>query len=172
VTQSRTGRHSTRANILQRKHITSPLHSPTGYCCVEKQSLFAVRTVRNTQIHCGQSVPDRRHHVSATEPNPLMPFGETVAVYCVGRMSKLEVHIQSARFKVVRTDSVLPRHAAGPHEGHVATQMGGLTPSINCGTRDSSLATKMEWIPEKVTVAQSVDSRNSSGYRSSYTPDL
>jgi hypothetical protein len=28
---------------------------------VGKQSLFAVRTVRNTQIHCGQSVPHRRH---------------------------------------------------------------------------------------------------------------
>jgi hypothetical protein len=41
-----------------------------------------VRTVRNTQI---QSVPHRKHHVSATEPNRLMLCGETVAVCCENR---------------------------------------------------------------------------------------
>jgi hypothetical protein len=29
-----------------------------------------------------QFVPHRKHNVSATKPNRLMPFGETVAVYC------------------------------------------------------------------------------------------
>jgi hypothetical protein len=38
--------------VPHRKHITSPLQSPTGYCCLGKRSLFVVRTVRNTQIHC------------------------------------------------------------------------------------------------------------------------
>jgi hypothetical protein len=42
--------------VPHRKHITSPLQSPTGKCCLGKQSLFIVRTIRNTQIHClGQS---------------------------------------------------------------------------------------------------------------------
>jgi hypothetical protein len=36
--------------VPHRKHITSPLQNPTGYCCVGKQSLFIVRTVGNTQI--------------------------------------------------------------------------------------------------------------------------
>jgi pyocin large subunit-like protein len=54
-----------------------------------KQSLFIVRTIRNTQIHCvgriySNSVRSSQetHHVSATEPNRLMLFKETVAVYC------------------------------------------------------------------------------------------
>jgi hypothetical protein len=38
-----------------------------------------MRTIRNTRI---QSVPHRKHNVSATDPNRLMLFGETVAVYC------------------------------------------------------------------------------------------
>jgi hypothetical protein len=29
-----------------------------------------------------QSVPHRKHHVSATKPNRLMRFRETIAVYC------------------------------------------------------------------------------------------
>jgi hypothetical protein len=29
-----------------------------------------------------QSVPPRKHYISATKPNQLMLFGETVAVYC------------------------------------------------------------------------------------------
>jgi hypothetical protein len=113
-------------SVPHRKHITSPLQSPTGSCCVEKQLLFAVRTVRNTQIHCvgspsqetsllryraqpvnsvwGNSrcllwepygthtytvwvvrTPQETHHVSTTEPNRLMPCGETVAVCCENR---------------------------------------------------------------------------------------
>jgi hypothetical protein len=31
-------------SVPHRKHITSPLQSPTGYCCLGKQSLFIVRT--------------------------------------------------------------------------------------------------------------------------------
>jgi hypothetical protein len=38
--------------VPHRKHITSPLRSLAGYCCLGKQSLFIVRTIRNTQIHC------------------------------------------------------------------------------------------------------------------------
>jgi hypothetical protein len=42
--------------IPHRKHITSPLQSPTGYCCLGKQSLFIVRTVReHTDTLCGQN---------------------------------------------------------------------------------------------------------------------
>jgi hypothetical protein len=37
--------------VPHRKHIKSPLQSPTRYCCLGKQSLFIVRTIRNTQIH-------------------------------------------------------------------------------------------------------------------------
>jgi hypothetical protein len=37
--------------VPHRKHITSPLQSPTGYCCLGKQPLFTVSTIRNTQIH-------------------------------------------------------------------------------------------------------------------------
>jgi hypothetical protein len=44
----------------------------------EEQSLFIVR-IRNTQI---ESVPHRKHSVSVIEPNRLMLFGETIAVYC------------------------------------------------------------------------------------------
>jgi hypothetical protein len=38
-------------SVPHRKHITSPLQSQTGSCCFGKQSLFIVRTTRNTQIH-------------------------------------------------------------------------------------------------------------------------
>jgi hypothetical protein len=33
------------------KLMTSPVQSPTGSCCLAKQSLFIVRTIRNTQTH-------------------------------------------------------------------------------------------------------------------------
>jgi hypothetical protein len=33
-----------------------------------------------------QSVPHRKHYVSATKPNRLMLFRETVAVYCENHM--------------------------------------------------------------------------------------
>jgi hypothetical protein len=62
-------------------HVSTP--EPNRWRCVGKQSLFPVRTVRNTQI---QSVPHRKHHVNATEPNLLMLCGETVAVCCENRM--------------------------------------------------------------------------------------
>jgi hypothetical protein len=44
--------------VPNKKHIMSPLQSPTGSCCFGKQSLFIVRTRRNTKV---QSVPHRRH---------------------------------------------------------------------------------------------------------------
>jgi hypothetical protein len=59
-------------SIPHSKHVTSPLQSPTGKCCFEKQSLFIVRTIRNTQIHFQiiykNSVRTSRetHYVSAT----------------------------------------------------------------------------------------------------------
>jgi hypothetical protein len=48
--------------VPHRKHIMSPLQSPARWCCVGKESLFNVRTVRNTKI---QSVPHRKH-ISST----------------------------------------------------------------------------------------------------------
>jgi hypothetical protein len=42
-------------------------------------SLFTVRTIRNTDtVRTSQGT----HYVSTTEPNRLILFGETVAVYC------------------------------------------------------------------------------------------
>jgi hypothetical protein len=44
-----------------------------------------VRTIRNTQIHSGQNAvrtSEETHYVPAAEPNQLMLFRETVAVYC------------------------------------------------------------------------------------------
>jgi hypothetical protein len=37
--------------VPHRKHITSQIYRPTGYCCLGKPSLFMVRTIWNTQIH-------------------------------------------------------------------------------------------------------------------------
>jgi hypothetical protein len=79
-----------------------------------------VRTVRNTQIHCGQSVPHRKHHVSATEPNRLMLCGETVAVCCENRME--HTHTLWA----VRT-SVETRHV--PATEHTTCELGRNTTS-------------------------------------------
>jgi hypothetical protein len=47
--------------VHYRKHITSPLQGPIDECCLGKQSLFTVRTTRNTQI---QSVPHSKHITS------------------------------------------------------------------------------------------------------------
>jgi hypothetical protein len=80
--------------VPHRKRITSLLQTPASYCCLGKQSLFIVRTIRNTQIHSGGRMQSsaiytnpvrtsqETHHVSATEPNLLALFGETVAIYC------------------------------------------------------------------------------------------
>jgi hypothetical protein len=46
------------SSYLTGKHITSPLQSPTGQCCLGKELLFTVRITRNTQI---QSEPHRIH---------------------------------------------------------------------------------------------------------------
>jgi hypothetical protein len=50
-------------SVPHRRHITS-LTEPNRLMLGGKQSLFVVRTVRNTQIHCGQPVPTRRHITS------------------------------------------------------------------------------------------------------------
>jgi hypothetical protein len=51
--------------------------------CLGKQSLFIVRTIWNPQIYKNSvRTSQETHHVSATEPNRLMLFRETVAVYC------------------------------------------------------------------------------------------
>jgi hypothetical protein len=67
------------------KHVTSPLQNPNGYCSLGKQSLLLVRTIRNTQIYCEQTVPHRKHHVTTTKPNRLMLLRERVAVCCENR---------------------------------------------------------------------------------------
>jgi hypothetical protein len=45
--------------------------------------MFTVKTIRNTQIYINSvRTSQETHNVSATKPNRLMLFGETVAVYC------------------------------------------------------------------------------------------
>jgi thioredoxin-related protein len=66
-------------SVPHKKHFTSPLQRTTSYCCLRKQSLFIVRTVRNTDT---VRTSHETHYVSTTKPNRLMLFGETVAVYC------------------------------------------------------------------------------------------
>jgi hypothetical protein len=55
-----------------------------------KQSLFIMRTIRNTQIHSvgrNSARPTQETHcVSATKPNRLMLSRETVDVYCENHM--------------------------------------------------------------------------------------
>jgi protein gp37 len=46
-----------------------------------KQSLFIVRTIRNKQIYKNSvRTPQETYYVSATKPNRLMQFRETLAV--------------------------------------------------------------------------------------------
>jgi hypothetical protein len=53
-----------------------------------------------------QFVPHRKHYVSAKKPNRLMPFMETVAVYCENHMEHISTHsvgrMQSILKDVVR----------------------------------------------------------------------
>jgi hypothetical protein len=80
--------------VPHREHITSPQQGPTGYCCLGKQSRFIVRNItEHTDTLCGQNAvhinsvrtSQETHYVSATKPNRLMLFRETVAVYCENR---------------------------------------------------------------------------------------
>jgi hypothetical protein len=51
----------------------------------ETVAVYFENHTEHTNTLCGQktqSVPLRKHYVSATEPNRLMLFRETVAVYC------------------------------------------------------------------------------------------
>jgi hypothetical protein len=41
--------------VPDRKHIPSPLQRPAGECCSGRQTLFIVRTIRNTDTLCGQN---------------------------------------------------------------------------------------------------------------------
>jgi hypothetical protein len=54
--------------------------------------VFAVRTVRKTQIHCGQSVPHRKRHLSATEPNRLMLCGGEEPLFAVRTVQNTQIH--------------------------------------------------------------------------------
>jgi hypothetical protein len=54
-----------------------------------RETVAVLRTIRNTQIHCvgriySNSVrtSEETHYISATKPNRLMLFRETVTVYC------------------------------------------------------------------------------------------
>jgi hypothetical protein len=51
-TSVRTMRNTQIESVPHRKHVTSALQSPTGQCCLRKQSLFIVRSIRNAQIQC------------------------------------------------------------------------------------------------------------------------
>jgi hypothetical protein len=53
--------------------------------CGETVAVCCENRTEHTDTLCGQSVPHRKHHISATEPNRLMLFGETVAVCCENR---------------------------------------------------------------------------------------
>jgi hypothetical protein len=46
--------------------------------------------LQNPQFSCAQSVPHRKHTVSATETNRLMLFGNAIGVYC-------EIHMEHIR---------------------------------------------------------------------------
>jgi hypothetical protein len=53
---------------------------------------------------CNHSVPSRKHYVSATEPNQLMLFRETVAVYCENHTEPTNTLCgQNAEFFVVKS---------------------------------------------------------------------
>jgi hypothetical protein len=63
--------------VPHRKNVKSPLQSPTGQCCVGKQSLFTVRTVRNIQRHIHSvRTSQETHYVTVTKPKRIMLFGE------------------------------------------------------------------------------------------------
>jgi hypothetical protein len=54
-----------------------------------------------------QSVPHRKHYVSATEPNRLMLFRETVAVYCENHMEQINTLCgQNAEFSPYLTGNI------------------------------------------------------------------
>jgi hypothetical protein len=59
--------------VPQRRHITSPLQSPTGYCYVRIEVFTAV-TMKNVVFWDKNPVrtSQETHYVSATEPSRLM----------------------------------------------------------------------------------------------------
>jgi hypothetical protein len=62
-----------------------------------------VRTVRNTEIHINSVRTSKdTHYVSTTEPNRLMLYGETVAVYCETRTEHIDApYGQNVGFSVL-----------------------------------------------------------------------
>jgi hypothetical protein len=90
--------------VPQRNHITFPLEIPTGKCCLGKESLFIVRTIRNTQMHCVGKMQSAyltgrtlRLHYKSQPVNFLLwkqsPFIvrtlRNTQIHCVGRMQSL-----------------------------------------------------------------------------------
>jgi predicted Zn-dependent protease with MMP-like domain len=62
--------------------------------------MFVVRTIRNTYIQIyTNSVRTslETHYFFATEPNRLMLFRETVAVYCENHMEHIQIYTNSVR---------------------------------------------------------------------------
>jgi hypothetical protein len=53
--------------------------------CGDRVAVYCVNHTQHTDTLCGQSVIHGKHYISATEPNPLMLFEETVSVYCDNR---------------------------------------------------------------------------------------
>jgi hypothetical protein len=86
------------------KHNISNKAKTTRLMLFRKQSLFIVRTIRNTQI---QFVPLRKHihYVCATETNRLTLFRETVGVYCESHMEHIyfmvKIYIHNMLMNVV-----------------------------------------------------------------------
>jgi hypothetical protein len=72
--------------IPHRKHITTPLLIQTGQSCLGALSLFILRSIRNTQIHCVCRM-QRLYLTGNTirlqyKFKPVNVFWERVAVYC------------------------------------------------------------------------------------------
>jgi hypothetical protein len=98
--------------VPYRKHVTSPLQGQTFYSCLGKQSLFIVRTERNTQIHSVGSPYLTGHTLHLRyRAQPVNAVWETVAVYC-------ENHTEHTNALCVQTV---------PHRKHVTSPLLGPT---------------------------------------------
>jgi hypothetical protein len=66
-------------------------------------------TVRNTQYINSFRTSEETHHVSGTERNRLMLFGETVLAYCADRMEHTDkIYGQNAEFSYVTAGGIRP----------------------------------------------------------------
>jgi hypothetical protein len=67
-------------SVPHRKHITSSLQNPAGYCCLGRVTDYCENHTEHTDKLCGQNAvrtSQETFYVFATEPKRLMLFGET-----------------------------------------------------------------------------------------------